>query len=108
LSDSIRRLSVLLYFYQRRRGRQVAIPKIVMNKLVMPDQLPSFGFESEQAISVKIVSQSVCAVEIKGSRPSRREHQAFLPIERQSRPGIRSTDSFVGVFRPSVVARFAG
>ena len=87
--------------------RKIAIPKIVMHRLKMPDALPRIRIQRQQAIRKKIVAQSIPAVKIKRRRARRHKHDPPLHIHGHSCPVVRRADRFVRTRRPRVVTKLA-
>ena len=77
LRDGIARLAVVHHRHEHRRRRQVAIPHVVVDELVMPDALAGGGVQHEQAVGEA------------GSRPVRlppQKSKAAEPVGRNTRP----------------------
>ena len=70
------------------RGRQIAIPYIVLDELIVPPPLSRTGVERHKRVGEYIVPKPVARVEIEGCRPSGNEDNAALRIERHTRPVV--------------------
>ena len=55
------------HVHQHRMGRQVPVPNIVVNRLVMPSQFTCRCFYSQYGIGISIVSRSQGTIKIRSS-----------------------------------------
>ena len=74
----------------------------------MPDALAGIGIQREQGVGEEIVAQPVGAVEIAGGRTGGDEDDAALCIHRHAGPVVGGAGVGPRVFRPCLVAEFAG
>src|SRR5438132_13415009 len=77
--------------------RQIVVPKVVMDRLEMPEPLSGFRVERDKAVAVKIVARTIAAVKIE-SRGSQRNvsdaaifvHGHFAPVVNSARGSIEA------------------
>ena len=72
---------VLHHIDQRRLGRQIVVPDVVMHELLIPLQFPGIGVQSHDAIGIKVVPGALAAVVIEACLGNRRKHQAVRHID---------------------------
>src|SRR2546423_11886829 len=53
------------------RGREVAIPDIVMHRLKVPETLPGLGVQREQRVCEEVCADAIAAIKMLRRRPSR-------------------------------------
>ena len=73
---------------QRRLGRQIVIPDIVMHGLIRPDPLAGLGAQRHDRIGVVVIAGPLAAPEIRARRGRRQEYQAAFLVHRHRRPDI--------------------
>src|SRR6185437_16126322 len=93
---------------ERRWSGQIAIPKVVPYGLKMPDALAGFGVQRNKRVRKQIVAQAIRAIEIESSRTGWGENDSALDVEAHARPVVHAADILPGIFRPGIVAEFAG
>ena len=82
------RLAVARDVDERRRGREIEVPEVVVHELVEPLELPGRGVEGDDAVGVEVVALAVAAVVVGRRRAGRREHEAALFVDREERPHV--------------------
>ena len=76
LRDRGDRAAAAPHRHQHGRLRQVAIPDVVADELVVPDVGAGLGLQYQQAVRVEVVALAVAAPEVERRRSGRQEHQA--------------------------------
>ena len=107
LRDGVYLLAVLAHGDELRRGGQIVIPQIVMDRLEMPQALAGARVEREQAVAEEIRADAVRAVVVVGRRRNREIGDAALRIERDLAPHIDAARVLPGILGPGVVAELA-
>ena len=106
LRHGVDRLAVALHRDQHGRGRQVTIPQVVLEHLIVPQPLSRVGIERDDAVGVQVVAQSVGAVEVVAGRPGGSEHHAALRIECHATPRIGAAGNLPRIGWPRVETGF--
>ena len=88
------------------RGREVAIPDVVMHRLKVPETLPGLGVEREQRVGEQVRADPIAAIKVRRRRPSRDVDNAPPNVDGHPRPRIRAAGSLPCIGRPGVVAEF--
>ncbi len=91
-----------------RGGREIAIPKVVVDRLKMPYALAGRSIQGQQGIGEKVVAFAIGSVEIEGGGTGGNEDQAALFVEAHAGPVIGAADVLPRVFGPGIVAELAG
>src|SRR5207244_578842 len=73
---------------QHRLRRDVVIPQVVVDELLLPDEPAAPGIEREQRVGEAIGTQAHAAVEVRARRAGWDQHQAVLLIDRHHAPGV--------------------
>src|SRR5689334_17989658 len=79
-----------------------------MHELVMPQPAPCRRIEREQTIGEEVCAFAIAAPEIKGCRPCGQKDDAAPRVYADAAPRIRAADALPRIFRPRVIAVFAG
>ncbi len=103
-----RRGAVVFYVYQHRLRRQIVVPEIVMNHLVVPDEPSAGGIERHQTIAKQILAFAVCAVEIVRGRADRKKYQTPFGIDAHHGPHICAGATLPSLAFPGFVSVFSG
>src|SRR6185369_15128720 len=80
--------AVYLDVAEHRRGRQIIIPDAVVHRLIVPDSLARFGFKTEKALGVEVVSQPVSTVPVIGWRAERNIDITQVFVRAHQRPVV--------------------
>ena len=98
-------LPVFHDIHQPGRGRQIIIPKIVMDHLEVPFVLSGVGVDSDDRIAEQVRARAIAAVVIRRSRAEGDVNDAALFVGGQEpAPGVRAGAIFPAVIQPAVVA----
>jgi hypothetical protein len=108
LRDGINAFAVALQGDEARRRGEIPVPDVVLDGLEMPDSLARVGVEREERVGEQVVPGPVRPVKIGRRRSGGNVHDPSLLVHRHARPVVRGTRVFPGVFRPGVIAVFAG
>ncbi len=73
---------------ESRLRRQVIVPHVMVDQLLVPPDGPGCGIERDQGVCVQIVAFTLAAVEVRARRASRYVDEAQIAIGGQRRPGI--------------------
>src|SRR5689334_25159880 len=97
-------------FYRRelRRGCQIVIPEVMVNRLEVPEVFARPRIQSEKRIGVEIIARAVSAVKFVLCRCERKIDDTALYINCDLAPYIDAAHVFVRVRRPRIVSGFAG
>src|SRR5258706_14235851 len=79
----------------------------MVHALKVPDSLPSFRVEGEQAIGIQVVAHSVAPVEIEHGGTSRDIENPALRIERHASPIVGRPSRLPCALGPGFVTRFS-
>src|SRR5262249_13463423 len=85
------RLTAHANISEDRRGRQVVIPKIVVDELKMPDAFTGVGPDAHETVAEEIVSKPVPAIHVACRRGQREIDVSEFFICAEVRPGIDGT-----------------
>ena len=107
LGNRVDRLPVARDRHQRRRGREVAVPEIVLQALKVPDPPARVRVQRDDAVGEEIVAHPVHAVEVVRRRPRGEEDHPPLLVDGDAGPGVRPAGHLPRVGRPGVVAVLA-
>ena len=64
LSDRVHFLAVVLNGHQSGRRWKISVPDIVPDALEVPDSLPGFRIQCQQAVGEQVVAHPIASVEI--------------------------------------------
>ncbi len=109
LRQGINCFTIFFYSHQVRWSRQVAVPDVMTNGLVMPDALTGSGIQGQQAVGKKVGPMAIAAVKVKSCRACRYVHDPTRLIYRHAGPVVGTTHKLVSsrVF-PALVAVLPG
>src|ERR1035437_3451373 len=97
----------MTYGQQLRSRHVVVVPKIMMNRLEMPQAFSRAGIQRQQAVAEQVIALPVAAVEVVGRRSGRDVNNAALLIKAHVAPIIGGSDVLPGILRPSLVTELA-
>ena len=100
--------AVALELHQGRGRRQVAVPDVVPDGLVVPAALAGSDVDGQQAVGEEVVADPRGAVEVGRRRSGRREQQAPPGVERHAGPGVGAARHLQGALGPGLRARLSG
>src|SRR5260370_35430459 len=80
LGNGVDLFAATLYGEENGRSRKVAVPKIVVDALKMPDSFTGLRIQGEQAICEEIVTDTIGAVEIECGGAGRSVENSALGI----------------------------
>ena len=86
------------------RRREVEVPDVVVDDLVVPDAAARPGVEADQAVGEQVVALPVAAVEVVRRRADGQVDIAELRVGSHRRPHVRSADALGGAVLPGRVA----
>ena len=89
------------------RGRKIAIPKIVVDALEMPDTFAGLSVESDEAIGKEVVAHAIGPVEIESRGAGGNEDNAAGDVDSHTGPIVGGAAGLPRVLRPSVGSEFA-
>ena len=89
---------------QNRLRRQVVVPDVVMDQLLMPAANAGGRVERDQRVGVEVGARPVAAVEVVRRRAQRQVHQAPRLVDAHRRPDVDAGPPLPGIGRPGVVA----
>ena len=101
------RLPVALHVDEHRRGGQVVVPDVVMDRLEVPAVRARAAVEGHHAVAVEVRPLAVAPVEVVGGRGQGKEDETALLVHAQERPRVRSSPVPPGVGLPGLVAGLA-
>ncbi len=87
--------------------RQIVVPDIVVDDLIVPEALAGPRIERDQAVREQILTGPVAAVEVEPSGPERHVRDAARLVDRQLAPVVDAAMAGARVFRPRVRAGIA-
>src|SRR4030095_13391644 len=102
------RAAVALDVDERRRGRHVVIPQIVMHELVVPLQRAGRRVERDDGVAVQIGAFAIAAVVVGRRRAERRIDEYALGIDRGEGPDGRPRSVLPAVAFPGLHAGLTG
>ena len=88
LRDSVHRLAGARHRHEAGGGRQIPIPEVVLDHLVVPDPLARSRVEREDGIREQVIAVPVHAVPVERRRPGGREHHAVLLVHGDAGPRV--------------------
>src|SRR5262245_52201823 len=88
LRNDVDTLAVMTDGQKLRSSRQIIVPQIVMNQLIVPETLAGLGIQSNEAVCKEIVSLSVAAVKVVPSGAKWNENDSTLHIDRHFVPVV--------------------
>ena len=91
---------------EHRRGREVAIPEVVPEHLIMPDALAGARVECDDAVREQVVANAIRAVEVEGRRARGGKNHRALRVDRHARPRIGATRNLPRLGGPGIVSEF--
>ena len=103
LRHSVNRLALPMHSHQRRRRIQIAIPDVMMNRLIVPHKLSGVRVKGDERIAVEVVTNTVSAIEIRGRRAEWNKDHPTLRINRQSTPVICGASIFICILWPRFI-----
>ena len=96
--------TVLFQGHQHRLGREIVVPRVVADRLVVPDEFSGEGVQHHQGVSVQVLTVTVASQG--GGRGG--EHPAPLRVHADDGPGVGAGTFFPRVSLPGLVSRLAG
>ena len=105
LRHRIHRLALALHRDEHRRRRQIPIPEIVLQHLVVPPVLAGACIERDDAVGVQVVADAIGAVEVVRCRTRCREQHPALRIHGHTGPGVGAAGDLPCIGRPRLVPR---
>src|SRR5688572_30056811 len=85
--------------------RQVTIPYIMMDDLIMPNSFSGVGIQRNKTVRIQIATRSVTSIKIKGSGTCGNVDDLILAVECHSHPGIRTAIVCTRFFRPGITSK---
>src|SRR6476646_2468046 len=107
LGHSIDAFTLMFDGHQGGLAWQVIIPQIMVDRLEMPHPFAGVRSQSQDAISEKILANSIPTKMIVGRRPGTGENHPALLVQSQPAPAIRSANGLPRVGRPCFVTELA-
>ena len=92
---------------ENRLRRQVVVPDVVMDQLLMPAADAGRRVERDQRVGVEVGPGPIAAVEVVRRRAQRQVHQAARLVHAHRRPDVDAGAPLPGIGRPGVVARLS-
>ena len=108
LDDGVDILAVVLDGEELGGRDEVVVPEVVVGGLEVPQVLAGAGVEGKDAIGKEVGSFAVGTVEVIGGGAEGEVGDAAFFVDGDFPPGVDAANPFVCVFRPGVVAHFAG
>ena len=94
--------------HQRWCGREIAIPQVVLEHLIVPHVLAGACIEGQHTVGVQVVAETVGTVEVVRRRAGGGEHHGPLGIDRDAGPGVGTASDLPRIGRPRFVAGLTG
>ena len=107
LHDRLDRLSVDADVGEDRRGRQVVVPQVVVDDLIVPDPFAGRAPDAHERVGEDVVAKPVPAVHVAGRRRQRQVGEPLLLVGADERPQIGVAAVRPGVVLPGLAADFA-
>ena len=104
LRDDLARLAVLADRQQLGRLRNVPVPEVVVNELLMPDPLAGAGVDRDERVGEQVVALAIAAVEVVARAAEADERDAVLLVDGELAPVVPAAADLLVAFRPRVVA----
>ena len=95
------------HVHQRRSGREIVVPDVVVRDLVVPDAPSGLEVDGDNRIGEQIAAEAVTAIVIVGRRFDGQIGVAELGIDRDRRPHAGVAGVGVGVLLPCLRAGLA-
>ena len=86
--DRGNRPAVALDVDQRRSGRHIVVPEVVVDKLLVPLQLAGGRIERDQRVAVQVRALTIAAVVVGRRRTERRVDDTALDVDGEERPDV--------------------
>src|SRR5262245_25944680 len=106
LSNSINAQTTTFNGDEVGRSREITIPQVMMNELVMPHAPACPGVQGEKAVAVKFLPDAIATPEIKCGRTGGNKHQPSSLVDRHARPAINPADVGPCVRWPGFITGF--
>ena len=90
------------------RGREIAVPEVVVHGLEMPQPFPGRRIECDERVREQVGAGAGATIEVRCRRTRGDEHDAPPLIDRHPRPRVRAARRAPGLGRPAVGAELPG
>ena len=87
---------------QDRRGRQIVVPQVVVDRLIVPDLFTGLGVQGDQGVGVQVIPEARPAVVVVIGRAQRHIDIAQLLVGAKRRPGLGFAARAPGVVFPGL------
>src|SRR5688572_21053742 len=107
LRDDLSRLAVLTDRQQLGRLRNVPVPEIVVNELLMPDSLAGARIDRDERVGEQVVALAIAAVEVVARAAESDERDAVLLVNSELAPVVPAAAQLPMALWPRLVAELA-
>ena len=97
-------LAVPLHVDEHRSGRQIEIPEIVVDQLLVPQELAGPGVERDDRVAVEVLPLAIATVIVGRRRAERRVDDAAFGVDREEGPHVRAGSVLPAVAFPGLHA----